>query len=41
MQEFAERNLELFLTPIPNLRRLAMDIEVDIGPHDYKVPILN
>jgi DNA polymerase I len=38
MKEFTERNLELFLTPIPNLKRLAIDIEVEVGPNDYQIP---
>ncbi len=38
MKEFTERNLELFLTPIPNLKRLALDIEVEMGPNDFQIP---
>ncbi len=36
--EFAEKFLDIFLTPIPDVKRLAMDIEVSIGEHDYRVP---
>ncbi|MFX1384319.1 MAG: DNA-directed DNA polymerase I [Promethearchaeota archaeon] len=36
--QFAERNLDVFLTPIPEVNLLAMDIEVNMGEHDYKVP---
>lgn len=38
IQDFAERNLDVFLTPIPDLKRMAMDIEINLGEHDYKVP---
>jgi len=38
MQEFAKRNLELFLTPIPDVKRMALDIEIDLGPEDYLIP---
>ncbi len=35
---FAERNLDVFLTPIPEVKRLAMDIEVNMGERDFKIP---
>jgi DNA polymerase I len=38
IQEFAQENLDLFLTSIPDIKRLAMDIEVNLGPNDYKIP---
>jgi DNA polymerase I len=38
MQEFSEKFLDIFLTPIPNVKRLAMDIEVDVGENDYRIP---
>ncbi len=38
LKEFAEKNLEIFLTPIPDVKRLALDIEVNLGEHDYKIP---
>ncbi|NVM16359.1 MAG: DNA-directed DNA polymerase I [Candidatus Lokiarchaeota archaeon] len=38
MQEFAEKFIDIFLTPIPDVKRLAMDIEVKIGEHDYRIP---
>ena len=38
MQDFAKRNLDVFLTPIINAKRMAIDIEVSIGEHDYRIP---
>jgi len=38
MQDFAQRNLDVFLTPIINARRMAIDIEVSMGEHDYRIP---
>ncbi|MEJ2293710.1 MAG: 3'-5' exonuclease, partial [Candidatus Lokiarchaeota archaeon] len=38
MKEFAEKFLNIFLTPIPDVKRVAMDIEVNIGEHDYRIP---
>ena len=38
MQEFSEKFIDIFLTPIPDVKRLAMDIEVKIGEHDYRIP---
>ena len=38
MKEFAEKFLDIFLTPIPDVKRVAMDIEVNMGEHDYRIP---
>ncbi len=38
IQEFSEKFLDIFLTPIPDVKRLAMDIEVNLGPEDLSVP---
>ena len=38
IQEFSEKYLEIFLTPIPNVKRMAMDIEVSMGERDYRIP---
>ncbi len=38
MQEFAEKFIDIFITPIPDVKRLALDIEVKIGEHDYRIP---
>ncbi|MFX1257483.1 MAG: DNA-directed DNA polymerase I [Promethearchaeota archaeon] len=38
IQEFSENYLDIFLTPIPDIKRLAIDIEVSMGPNDYKIP---
>ncbi|MHA2290038.1 MAG: 3'-5' exonuclease, partial [Promethearchaeota archaeon] len=38
MQEFSEKFLDIFLAPIPDVKRVAMDIEVEIGEHDYRIP---
>ncbi|MBN1802177.1 MAG: DNA-directed DNA polymerase I [Candidatus Lokiarchaeota archaeon] len=38
MMDFAKRNVDIFLEPIPDVKRLALDIEVMIGEHDYKIP---
>ncbi len=38
IQEFSEANLDIFLTPIPDVKRMAMDIEISMGPNDYKIP---
>ncbi|MFX1288581.1 MAG: DNA-directed DNA polymerase I [Promethearchaeota archaeon] len=38
IQEFSEKFIDIFLTPIPDVKRLAMDIEVKIGEHDYRIP---
>ncbi|MFX1490193.1 MAG: DNA polymerase domain-containing protein, partial [Promethearchaeota archaeon] len=38
IQEFSEKFLDIFITPIPDVKRLAMDIEVTIGERDYGIP---
>ena len=38
IQEFSEKYLDIFLTPIPDVKRLALDIEVNVGEHDYQIP---
>ncbi|MFX1456647.1 MAG: type B DNA-directed DNA polymerase, partial [Promethearchaeota archaeon] len=38
IQEFTEEFLNIFITPIPDVKRLAMDIEVQMGEHDYGIP---
>lgn len=38
IQEFSEKFLDIFITPIPDVKRLAMDIEVKVGERDYKIP---
>ena len=38
IQEFSEKFLDIFLTPIPDVKRLAMDIEVSIGSGDFIIP---
>ncbi|MFW9781712.1 MAG: DNA-directed DNA polymerase I [Candidatus Heimdallarchaeota archaeon] len=38
IQEFSEKFLDIFITPIPDVKRLAMDIEVMVGEKDYKIP---
>ncbi|MFX1280293.1 MAG: DNA-directed DNA polymerase I [Promethearchaeota archaeon] len=38
VQEFSEKFLDIFITPIPDVKRVAMDIEVKIGERDYKIP---
>jgi len=38
MQEFSEKFIDIFLTPIPDVKRLALDIEVKVGVHDYRIP---
>jgi len=38
IQEFSEKFLDIFLTPIPDIKRLAMDIEVNLGPEDIIIP---
>ncbi|MFX1408309.1 MAG: DNA-directed DNA polymerase I, partial [Promethearchaeota archaeon] len=38
IQEFSEKFLDIFLTPIPDVKRLAMDIEVNLGPEDIIIP---
>jgi len=38
IQEFSENNIHLFLTDIPDIKRMAMDIEVNMGPDNYLIP---
>ena len=38
LQEFSEKFVDIFLTPIPDVKRLAMDIEVSISEHDFGIP---
>ena len=38
MQEFSEKFLDIFITPIPDVKRMAMDIEVKVGERDYQIP---
>ncbi|MFW9946849.1 MAG: DNA-directed DNA polymerase I [Candidatus Odinarchaeota archaeon] len=38
IREFSEKFLNIFLTPIPDVKRLAMDIEVNLGPEDFIIP---
>lgn len=38
MQEFAEKFLDIFLAPIPDVKRLAMDIEITMGEEDFRIP---
>jgi len=38
MQEFSEKFIDIFITPIPDVKRLALDIEVKVGKHDYSIP---
>ncbi len=38
IQEFAEKYLDIFLTNIPDVKRAAMDIEVNVGTNDFMVP---
>jgi DNA polymerase I len=38
IQEFTEKFLDIFITPISDVNRMAMDIEVKVGEHDYAIP---
>ncbi len=38
IQEFTEEFLDIFTTPIPDVKRLAMDIEVKVGERDFRIP---
>ena len=38
MQEFSEKFFDIFITPIPDVKRVAMDIEVKVGERDYQIP---
>lgn len=36
--EFSDKFLDIFITPIPDVKRVAMDIEIKIGEKDYRIP---
>ena len=38
MREFSEKFIDIFVTPIPDVKRLAMDIEIKVGKNDYTIP---
>ena len=38
IQEFSEKFLNIFITPIPDVKRMAMDIEIKMGEKDYRIP---
>ncbi len=38
IQEFAEAFLDIFITPIPDVKRMAMDIEVSMDEKDHGIP---
>jgi len=38
IKEFSEEFMDIFITPIPDVKRLAMDIEVEVGERDYGIP---
>ncbi|MHA1764521.1 MAG: DNA polymerase domain-containing protein [Promethearchaeota archaeon] len=38
IQHYSEKYLDIFLTPIPDIKRMAMDIEVNMGPDDVVIP---
>ena len=38
MREFSEKFIDIFVTPIPDVKRLALDIEVKVGKNDYTIP---
>ncbi len=38
MREFSEKFIDIFITPIPDVKRLALDIEVKVGERDYGIP---
>ena len=38
IREFSEKFSDIFLTPIPDIKRMAMDIEVELGVNEFKVP---
>ena len=38
IQEFSDKFSDIFLTPIPDVKRMAMDIEVELGANEFKVP---
>jgi len=38
IQEFSEKYIDIFLTPIPDVKRMALDIEISLGEQDYGIP---
>ncbi|MHA1804755.1 MAG: DNA-directed DNA polymerase I, partial [Promethearchaeota archaeon] len=38
IQRFSEKYLDIFLTPIPDVIRMAMDIEVNMDPNNVVIP---
>ena len=38
IQEFSEAFLDIFITPIPDVKRMAMDIEVSMDVKDHGIP---
>ena len=38
IQEFSEEFLDIFITPIPDVKRMAMDIEVSMDDKDHGIP---
>ena len=38
IQEFSEKFMDIFITPIPDVKRMGMDIEVKVGKNDYSIP---
>jgi len=38
IQKFSKDNFSLFLTSIPDVKRMAMDIEVNMGSNDVNIP---
>ncbi len=38
IKEFSEEFLDIFITPIPDVKRLALDIEVEMGERDVGIP---
>ncbi|MFX1418193.1 MAG: DNA-directed DNA polymerase I [Promethearchaeota archaeon] len=38
IKEFSEEFMDIFITPIPDVKRMAMDIEVMVGERDYRIP---
>ncbi|MHA1478715.1 MAG: DNA polymerase domain-containing protein, partial [Promethearchaeota archaeon] len=38
MKEFSEKFIDIFITPIPDVKRLALDIEVKVGEYNYRIP---
>ncbi|TFF98537.1 MAG: DNA-directed DNA polymerase I, partial [Promethearchaeota archaeon] len=38
IQNFSKENLSVFLTSIPDVKRMAIDIEVNLGPNQVNIP---